>query len=307
MREIILFLLILMIFFGSSSEETAVGKTIHKGSQNEFYNLKDKIQLLKSIYSSSCFDSNKNIIWTASPSDFPHIPLSYDNNFHTGIDTILYFMGSKNDSNALVILANYKIEIENKKEVATGSHFDGLSLGVALLCRENGLWKLKAIKKHLTYLGYYGLYRTGREDTGKIYLKELSKNWHCLCFRQGIGGNTGEFWGYEKFYSIDPNLPLCKPSEEFWDEINTREYEVFNELFTYNYHHNYYFPDLDNQNLIDINLKTLKTNCGLYKLQLDETKKNYSVETNKVNNLSKNVRIFYFSEELNVYLEEKKN
>lgn len=159
------------------------------------------------------------------------------------------------------------------------------------------------IKKHLTELGYGGTYRTGRNDAGKISLKKFGKKWTCLSFRQGVGGNTGEFWGYERFFSIEKELPKGLISNKQIDEMSINNYEILNQIFSYNYHHNYYYPDLENQNSIDISLRTMPSSNEIYKLQIVVDETNYHVETNKINSRKKSIREYYFSPSLYVFIE----
>lgn len=260
-------------------------------------------QVLSYLYDSSQFDSLENVIWNAPAFDYPEIPLSCDQHYHTGIDTTIFYLNANNDSTAIVILANYNLQIEQNKLTISGSHFDGLSLGVAIFSKQNQEWQLVATKKHLTYLGYYGQFRTGREDAGCIYLKELGDHWNCLCFRQGIGGSTGEFWGWERLYSIEKELPDCPERVQYPTEINLSEYNMLTELFSYNYHHNYYYPDAENQESTEIELITKKEQCGLYDLCLEVRSENYCVETNAINKSNKSTVTYRFSDREHRYLE----
>jgi len=111
--------------------------------------------------------------------------------------------------------------------------------------------------------------------------------------------------GSERFFSIERELPSCQVTNNLTEEINNHEYRIFTQIFYYNYHHNYYFPDLDNQNSTDIKLTTIPGQCGIYKLQMEVNEKNYNVETNKINRSNKSIREFIFSPTLNLYIEEK--
>jgi hypothetical protein len=302
-----------LIFFTISSiiscTETPCSKQIKTSQSTDKKNeiitdLNNTKTLLKYLYGSDKFDSLKTILWMPDEIDHPQIPISYDSIAHTGIDTVLYFKNSDGIESAAVILANYKFVLDEQKVVVGGSHFEGISLGVALFSKYKNQWKLDAFKKHLTNLGYYGTYRTGRKDQGKIALKKIGDHWTCLSFTQGIGGNTGVFWGTETWYSIEQDSPKFEQMEEP-DEINIREYVPLNQLFTYNYSHNYYFPDLEHQNVIDIKINTVKTNFPIYDLKLNIEKYNYAVESNKTNSLIKQVKYFRYSPELHLFLEKK--
>lgn len=302
--KILLFSFLTFIFLSCNNSKN-IDESKHLKTDKIYQDFSKLNDILKDIYGSKSFDSFENIVWQASSIDFPEIPISYDKKYHTSVDTVMYFTDNNKNSCALFILANYNIQIEKSKEIKSGGHFDPVSLGVALFIKSKKGWELYRIKKHLTNLGYGGIYRTGRNDAGKIYLKKIGENWTCLVFKQGIGGNTGEFWGNERLFSVEKNLPMnCIDKENFKDEIDINEYQIFSQLFSYNYHHNYYFPDLDNQNSIDIELKTKSNNpCDLYDFQLIINEVNYNIETNKTNSIKKSIREFKYSEKLNVYLE----
>lgn len=266
--------------------------------------LNNSTKLLNYLYGSNQFDAKNRILWkpaSGKSRNLDLIPVSYDSFIHTEVDTVLFFRNSNGNESAVVILANPNIQLDRNTEIITGSHFEGVSLGVALFTKHKDQWRLYGFQKHLINLGYFGEYRTGREDQGHIYLRKLGNNWTALCFQQGIGGNTGDFSGKEIWYSIEKNAPEFEYEEEP-NEINQYDYTALRQIFNYTYSHNYYFPDLDNQNVIKINLSTLKTKSPLYDLKLDVEKSNYHVETNKLNTFSKKSIYFKFSKQLHLFV-----
>lgn len=278
---------------------------LKKDKEYSYVNLNDSDGLLKDLYQSDEFDALGNVIWTAAKIDFPEIPVCYDNKYHTKADTLMYFVDSQNDSCAVLILANYNIQLVKGKQLQVGSHFDPVSLGVALFKKEKYHWQLYKIKKHVTELGYFGTYRTGGEDAGTISLIKIGSNWTCLSFKQGVGGSTGEFWGYEKLFSIECELPEYPDlSYDHSDELKIKSYQTLTEILSYNYHHNYYYPDLDNQNSIDISMRTISGTGPINNIELDIEETNYHLETNKINSRKKLKRKFIFSPYSHVYVEQ---
>jgi len=148
-----------------------VSKTENKNKlttqEYKYSNLFDTDRILKDLYDSKEFDSQGNIIWTASKIDFPEIPISYDNKYHTSIDSTIYFKDNQGDSCAILILANYNIQLDEGKETQTGSHFDYLSLGVALFTKSKVGWELYEMK--LVIMEF-----TGQEE--KMPVKSHYKN-----------------------------------------------------------------------------------------------------------------------------------
>jgi hypothetical protein len=301
---------ILSIFFAfcqlsscNSPNKKQIIKRLEKRKETKIIDLNDSKKLLTYLYQSSSFDSQGRIQWSLDEINYPEIPISYDSLFHTEIDTILYFKNLNGTEFGAVILANPRLQSSQGKVKVFDSHGQGISLGVALFSKYNGEWYLYAFEKHLTSLGYFGTYRTGRGDQGKIELRKLGENFTCLSFVQGIGGNTGEFSGNEVWFSIEKNPPEFEHIEEPI-EINSRNYAPLHQLFTYNYSHNYYFPDVDNQNVIEIKLNTLKSKSVIYDLMLEIKKYNYNIETDKTNSSNTETKYFSYSKELNIFIEK---
>lgn len=265
--------------------------------------LTDTKKLLNFLYQSTEFDTLKTIRWSPNQQEYPEIPVCFDLSAHTGIDTILFFTNSNGIESAAVILANYNLGLDNDRVVPTGGHFSGLSLGVALFENRDGQWKVYCFKKHLAYLGYYGTYRTGNSDQGQISLKKLGRNWTGLSFKQGIGGSTGEFWGTETWFSIEPEEPKFNTTEKP-AEINVYGYTPLKQIFTYNYSHTYYFPDLENENDIAITIKQIQTKSPIDDLKLTLRESNYNLEKQKNNSSVSKTRFYNYSPGLNLFIEK---
>ncbi|MGV3612389.1 MAG: hypothetical protein ACO1N0_15630 [Fluviicola sp.] len=299
-----IFLIISLLLACSESDKSKKTTPTDKKEPEAITDLTHSKKLLSYLYHSDEFDTHGRILWLpgeTNPVDYA--PISHDSLAHTEIDTILYFEDSEKIESAAVILASPRLLFDQGKEVISGGHFEGMVLGVALFHKKDGQWKLYSFKKHLTDLGYFGEYRTGRKDAGKIALKKIGENWTCLSLTQGIGGNTGEFWGTETWYSIEKKAPKFEQADEP-NEINELTYSPLNQLFSYKYSHNYYFPDLDHQNVSEIQVKTLPSKSTVYDLELSIHKYNYAVETNKVNSKRKDVNYFRYSHELNLFVEK---
>lgn len=297
-------LLISFVFGCSESDKSTKITPTDKKEPEVITDLTNSKKLLSYLFHSGKFDSHGRVLWLpgeTNPADYA--PISHDSLVHTKIDTILYFKDSEKTESAVVILANPRLTLDKGKEVLTGSHFEGMFLGAALFRKIKGHWEIYSFKKHLTDLGYFGEYKTGGKDAGKIALKKIGKNCTCLSFIQGIGGNTGEFWGTETWYSIEKEAPRSINTDEP-NEINQLIYSPLNQLFSYNYSHNYYFPDLDHQNVSEIQVNIIRSKSTIYDLELNINKYNYAVETNKVNSMSKDIKYFRYSQELNLFIEK---
>jgi len=150
----------------------------------------DKREILRRLFDNPEFDSSGMVIWKGYYSDLTSlsIPLSYDGKFHTTLDTILYFVDTKNRNCAVAIFSTYNYQrdpFDNSKIRPTGCHFCGVPIGAALFHEtEKKNWELYDFKKEITHLGYGGVYKTGRQDEGKIQLKEIGDKWTSLALRR---------------------------------------------------------------------------------------------------------------------------
>ncbi len=175
--------------------------------KSDLFRQLDKNLILTRLFDNPKLDSSGTAMWIPNYSENMQISASYDGKIHTNIDTIMYFKDHKGFDCAVVIFTHYnyvKEYLDSGKIGIGGSHFTGVPLGIALFTRQDGdNWKIYCFEKHFSELGYFGTYRTGRQDQGKIGLKKTGDNWTCLSLRQGIGGSTGVFWGYESLYSIE--------------------------------------------------------------------------------------------------------
>lgn len=199
-------------------------------------------RLLSKLYDSDQFvDSSGEVLWMPNFQERVQLPASDDGFCHTLVDTIMYFRNYDQERCAVVIFANYHYsfdDFDHKFLQRSGSHFEGVALGTALFAKtEENEWHLIDFKKYLTYLGYFGELHSGREDAASFSLKKLRKDWTCLSLKQGIGGNTGVFWGYETFFSLD-YYPVCDRCEGI-EEYPRMGSSYFQELFSYNYYFSY--------------------------------------------------------------------
>lgn len=206
---------------------------------DSFESLDSKL-ILKRLFDNPEIDSTGSALWIPNYSDAMKLSISYDGKCHTNIDTILYFKDHRNEECAAVIFTHYKYgrDFQDSTQIIIGgSHFDAVPLGIALFVKpENEHWKIYCFEKLFSTLGYFGTYRTGLEDEGKISLKKIGDNWTCLSLRQGIGGNAGVVWGYESLYSIERHQFY----NQKYDEI-TEWYDkhLLQNMLTYNYYLSY--------------------------------------------------------------------
>jgi hypothetical protein len=170
-----------------------------------------KREILKRLFDNPQFDSSGMAIWKGNYSDLTSlsIPLSYDGKFHTSLDTILYFFDTRKRNCAVAIFSTYNFQhdpFDSSKIRPTGCHFCGVPIGAALFHEtEKKNWELYDFKKEITHLGYGGIYKTERQDEGKIRLKEIGDRWTSLSITEGLGGNMGYLEGGEMLFSVEEN------------------------------------------------------------------------------------------------------
>jgi hypothetical protein len=173
-----------------------------------FATLENK-EILRRLFDNPKFDSLGMAIWKGNYSDLTSlsIPLSYDGNFHTSLDTILYFTDAKSRNCAVGIFSTYNFQhdpFDSLKIGPTGCHFCGVPIGAALFHEtEKKRWEIYDFKKEITQLGYFGVYKTGRQDAGKIQLQEIGDHWNSLSITEGLGGNGGYLEGGQRLFSVD--------------------------------------------------------------------------------------------------------
>ena len=224
----------------------------------------DQKELLKRLFDNPVIDSIGMAVWNPNYYERMSYNLSYDSKCHTAIDTIMYFIDSRKRKCAAVIFGTYHYDydyFDSTKIECGDSHFAGVPIGIALLSEtESKEWELYEFKKAFTTLGYFGEYKRETKDAGKIGLKEIGDKWTCLSLKQGIGGNMGEFSGYESLYSI----------EEF--DIGGFPNSVLTEIFNYTYYYKELRMDEKVKVLEKREIKFIKKKKHYYDLLLTTTK-----------------------------------
>lgn len=175
--------------------------------QDLFPDLNDTT-LLGRLFDQPLFDSVGMALWQPNYYERMSFRVSYDGLCHTSVDTIMYFTDREKRQCACVILATHNVRKGNVLDstiVEIGDcHFCGVTLGIVLLAQQpDKAWQLYRFEKAFTTLGYFGTYRTGRQDAGSIALKQIGDPWTCLSLKQGVGGNGGESTGSERLYAIE--------------------------------------------------------------------------------------------------------
>jgi len=195
----------------SNERITAKPDTINHDKPDDsdaiFNSLNYKI-LLSRLFDNPDFDTTQAAIWKPNYYERMTLPVSYDGRCHTNIDTIMYFIDQGKRKCACVILTTFnyrKGTFDDGTKIKIGDcHFCGVPVGIALLAEtEDKNWELYKFEKAFTSLGYFGTYRTGRQDSGQIGLKQIGDKWTCLSLIQGVGGNGGYLSGSETLYSIE--------------------------------------------------------------------------------------------------------
>jgi hypothetical protein len=221
----------------------------------------DKSELLKRIYDNPYFDSNEVAIWEPNYYERIALPVSFDGKCHTSIDTTMFFIDREKRKCAAIILTTYNFRkgiLSDSNKVSIGDcHFCGVPIGIVLLSQdEDSTWNIYKFEKSFTWLGYFGTYRTGREDSGKISLKEIGDRWTCLSLTQGVGGNMGEFSGTENLYSI----------EEF--QLGGFPNHILSNIFSYNFHYEYTSTDEKEKTIENSEMKIIKKKNDYYNIEL---------------------------------------
>ncbi len=238
--------------------------------QESIFESLDSKLILTKLFDNPELDSTGAALWTPNFADRMNLPISFDGKCHTNIDTILYFRDNKENESAAVIFTHYyyvKEYLDSTKICIGGSHFTGVPLGIALFTKQkNNKWEIYYFEKHFSELGYFGTYRTGREDEGKICLRKIGDKWTCLSLRQGIGGSSGYSWGYESLYSIEK---FQFNNQQNDDEV-TEWYacNLLNNLLTYNYYNSHTSPDEKEHTEKKVELKTIEKKNDYYDIDL---------------------------------------
>lgn len=264
---ILLYILTIIIFGGCDNRQNPnqiasdKKEKIEKHDNENIFKSLNKIELLKRIYDNPEFDSNGVAIWKPNFYERMTFPVSYDNNCHTSIDTIMYFTDREKRECAVVILTTYnyrKGTFNDSTEIDIGDcHFCGVPIGIVLLSQsKDSTWRIYKFEKAFTSLGYFGAYRTGRQDAGKISLKEIGDKWTCLSLIQGVGGNMGEFTGTENLYSI----------EEF--QLGGFPNHTLSNIFSYNFHYEYTSIDEKEKTEENSEMKIIKKKNDYYDIDL---------------------------------------
>ena len=226
------------------------------------FNTLNKRQILNRLFDNPEFDSSEIAIWTGNYSDLTSlsIPLSYDKKFHTSLDTILYFTDTKKRKCAVSVFSTYNFQydpFDSSKIEATGCHFCGVPIGVALFYQtEKQNWELYDFKKEIAQLGYGGIYKTGRQDEGILQLKEIGDTWTALSLTEGPGGNDGYVEGGEELFSIE-QYNIDGSSNNTLNEILSNYYNM-KEDFLAEKNYSEIKPIRRHNNYFDLIVKTIK-------------------------------------------------
>lgn len=206
----------------------------------------DSKEVLTRLFDNPKFDSF-GAVWKPNYNERMSFPVSFDGNCHTAIDTIMYFNDTRASRCAVIVFATYELGINRleRNEISiAGGHFSGASIGVALFYQEkDSSWELYDFSKKIGELGYFGTYRTGGEDRGIICLKEIGDKWTCLSLKQGIGGNTGGFEGYETLYFIERFFMNTQKNSN--NNIERSAERRLTSIFSYNYFESFQYPSED--------------------------------------------------------------
>ena len=233
-----------------------------------------KDEILKTLFDNPLIDSSGAAVWEPDYKDAMDLPVSFDGKCHTNIDTIMFFTDTRNRNCAAVVFTTYNYVKRNsdsgRVEIA-GSHFSGVSLGIALFKKPVGEdWEIYAFRKRFSELGFFGTYRTGREDHGEICLKEIGDKWTCLSLKQGIGGSGGISYGYESLYAIEEfQMGRQQPEDEVQEWYN--DYLLQN-ILTYNYHYAGYAPEGTARIERSAAINIVKKKSNYYSIRIDINK-----------------------------------
>ncbi len=263
---------------------------------NYLFESLDSKFILTRLFDNPEIDSTGAALWVPNYGDAMKLSISFDGKCHTNVDTVLYFNDYKNEECAAVIFTHYVYEkgswSDSTEIYIGGDHFTQVPLGIALFTKQkDGKWKIYCFEKLFSTLGYFGTYRTGRKDEGKISLKKIGDNWTCLSLWQGIGGSAGISWGYESLYSIE-RYQFCNQQD---DEEITEWYDnmLLQNMLTYNYYFSYSLPDEDRGIEKSTVLKIIPKKNDYYDIEL-VIQENGKVSTEK----------YFYSEQYGKYIQK---
>ena len=274
-QTIILYLLAILLISCENNHHkiTHSSKTkndsIETQQNDKIFKSLDKKEILTRLYDNPIIDTNGIAIWKPNYEESMNYHVSYDGKCHTALDTIMYFVNNRGSKCAVVILATYfycrNYLDTNRIEPGGDCHFCGVPIGMALLSQyPDGSWELYGFEKNFAELGYFGEYKTGREDAGKICLKEIGDKWTCLSLKQGVGGNSGYLWGYEMLFNIEK---FYMNTQESTDELH-EGWPIEKSILCYNY---LYSDDNINSEAIT-EMRIIKKQKNYYGIDLVKTK-----------------------------------
>jgi hypothetical protein len=243
--------------------------------------------ILTRLFDNPVFDSNGMAVWEPDFYDGMKFNVSEDGKCHTNVDTILYFNDHSNRKCAAAVLATYHYgrDISDNSFAIGSCHFCGTEIGIALFSQqEDKNWQLYRFEKVFTSLGYFGEYKTHRQDSGVISLKEIGDNWTVLSLRQGLGTGMGETRGYEEWYSLEQN------------QITANLYQGLLPIFWYTYYYSYDSNANNHPQIVETaRVNFTKKNKGDY----------YGVDLISTKNGKQNTNHYVFSQDTGAYVKQR--
>ncbi len=248
---------------------------ISSGSGNFSIEKYLKKELLTNLLADVKFDSTGKAIWKQNPNDTIQLPVSFDGNCHTNIDTVMYFSDVNQRKCAAIILTTYSYiedSEDSTKTMIADCRSCGTAIGIALISEnEDKTWKLYAFEKRFAELGYFGAYRLDKmgyydeqAQPGKISLVKMGDRMTALKLTQGIGGNMGSLNGFESFYTIDQS------------HLKERGIPL---LFNYDYYNSQIFIEVSDEPMVEkTEMKQVKGNGEYDDIELQKSGNKEKIE-----------------------------
>ncbi len=279
------------------TKEEYKNESIYK--EEMYFKKLDEKTILTRLFESQEIDDSNYVHWLPGFEERRDFSFSFDGLVHTKVDTIMHVRNKNNEKYAVVVFGSYRFGKDSfdTSEISIGdSHFNGVPIGVALFTYEDYhlKWKLYGFKKKISTLGYFGEYIGNKEHHGKISLKKIRNNFTCLSLKQGIGGNSGLFWGEESFFNIEEYSFNNSVKSHIAFEFEQVPYynHSLEKIFTYNYWYCYCFED--DCDAIERKLNFIKNKNDYYDIRLDIVKSD-----------KKFTEYYYYDDFYNKYLLKK--
>lgn len=167
----------------------------------------DPLSIMDRLFDQPKYDSLGYALWRPNFNERLQFNVSEDGLCHTRIDTLMLWKDRDQRQCAVLVFSTehfgYSTANHDSMEI-TECHFCGAAIGAALLFQQDdGQWRLYWFEKYFTSIGIWGEYSKDRHYGAWISLRQIGDQWTCFSIRDMISFQSGEFWSYEYWYSIE--------------------------------------------------------------------------------------------------------